>query len=406
MFEPADLHNAKYEDDIRYTVQVHRLILGLIGVWPILEKPRLRERFLKGLLRAVCCLLLSFNLIPWALYMFLILDTFKSRLKMTGALCFYIMVPTMYCTLMLREDSIRKCVKHMEKDWQNVKDANDRKIMLDRAKAGRFILICTTLFLFASGFTYRLIQPIFRGKIIVNGNITIRPLVQGHYYIFFDPQRSPAYEIVFSIHLLIGIFVYIIMASVCGVTALFTMHACGQLEMLATWLENLPNEAQWSKSHVIARRLAAIILHHIRIRRFLQHIQHLIGEMCFIEIIGSTLVLCLLGYYVITGWERNDALSFLTYAIMLASFTFNIFILCYIGEILNSQGNKVYITCCTLDWYWLPSKQARYLILIIAMANYPTKLTAGKVIDLSFSSFGAVIKTAMAYLNLLRTVTV
>ncbi|XP_025265282.1 uncharacterized protein LOC109610063 isoform X2 [Camponotus floridanus] len=399
------LHNAKYEDDIRYTVQVHRLILGLIGVWPIFKKSRLQKRFLKGFVRAMCCLLLSFNLIPWALYMFLILDTFKSRLKMTGALCFYIMVPTMYCTLILREDSIRKCMKHMEKDWQNVKDENDRKIMLDRAKAGRFILICATLFLFASGFTYRLIQPIFRGKIIVNGNVTIRPLVQGHYYIFFDPQRSPAYEIVFSIHLLIGIFIYIIMASVCGVTALFTMHACGQLEMLSTWLENLLNEPQWSQSHVIARRLAAIILHHIRIRRFLQHIQHLIGEMCFIEIIGSTLVLCLLGYYVITGWEQNDALSFLTYAIMLVSFTFNIFILCYIGEILNIQANKVYITCCTLDWYWLPSEQARYLILIIAMANYPTKLTAGKVIDLSFSSFGGVIKTAMAYLNLLRTVT-
>jgi len=126
---------------------VHRLILGLINV---------------------CWLLLSFNLIPWVLYMFLILDTFKSGLRMTGTNCFYIMVPLMYCTLMLRENSIRKCVKHMEKDWQNVRDANDRKIMLDRAKAGRFILICTTLFLFASGFTYRLIQPIFRGKIIVN----------------------------------------------------------------------------------------------------------------------------------------------------------------------------------------------------------------------------------------------
>lgn len=266
MFEPADLYNAKYGDDIRYTVQVHKLILGLIGVWPILEKPRFKKRLLKGLLRTVCCLMLSFNLIPWALYMFLILDTFKSRLRMTGALCFYTMVPTMYCTLMLREDSIRECVKHMEEDWQNVRDANDRRIMLDRAKAGRFILICTILFLFASGFTYRLIQPMFRGKIVVNGNVTIRPLVQGHYYIFFDPQRSPAYEIVFSMHLLIGIFIYIVMASVCGITALFTMHACGQLEMLGTWLENLPNEAQ-SKSHVATRRLAAIILHHIRIRR-------------------------------------------------------------------------------------------------------------------------------------------
>ncbi|CAL1689193.1 unnamed protein product [Lasius platythorax] len=407
MFEPANLRNSNYEDDIRYTVQVHRLILGLIGVWPILEKPRLRKKFLKGLLRAVCCFLLSFNLIPWTLYMFLILDTFKSRLRMLGALCFYSMVSVMYCTLMLREDSIGECVKHIEKDWQNVRDANDRRIMLNKAKAGRYILICTTIFLFTSGFTYRLIQPIVRGKIVVNGNVTIRPLVQGNYFIFFDPQQSPAYEIVFSMHLLTGIVIYTVTTSVCGVTALFTMHACGQLEILAAWLENLPKEDQWSKkSHVAARRLAAIIMHHIRIRRFLHRIQDLIGEMCFIEIIGSTLILCLLGYYVITGWERNDALSFLTYAIMLTSFTFNIFILCYIGEILSTQGSKVYITCCTIDWYCLPSKQARYLILVIAMANYPTKLTAGKVIDLSFSSFGAVVRTAMAYLNLLRTVTV
>lgn len=268
MFEPANLRNSNYEDDIRYTVQVHRLILELIGVWPILEKPRLRKKFLKGLLRAVCCFLLSFNLIPWTLYMFLILDTFKSRLRMLGALCFYSMVSAMYCTLMLREDSIRECVKHIEKDWQNVRDANDRRIMLNKAKAGRYILICTTIFLFTSGFTYRLIQPIVRGKIIVNGNVTIRPLVQGNYFIFFDPQQSPAYEIVFSMHLLTGIVIYTVTTSVCGVTALFTMHACGQLEILAAWLENLPKEDQWSKkSHVAARRLAAIIMHHIRIRR-------------------------------------------------------------------------------------------------------------------------------------------
>ncbi|XP_050457519.1 odorant receptor 83a-like [Cataglyphis hispanica] len=406
MFEPASLHNSNYEDDIRYTVQVHRLILGLIGMWPIFKKVQLRKRLSKVVLRTVRCFLLSFNLIPWALYMFLILDTFKSRLRMIGGLCFYSMVPAMYCTLMLWENNIRECMKHIEKDWQNVRDANDRRIMLDRAKAGRFILICATIFLFTSGFSYRLIQPIIRGKIVVNENITIRPLVQSNYFVFFDPQRSPAYEIVFSMHLLTGIVIYITMASVCGVTSLFTMHACGQLEMLAAWLEDLLNEDQSKNNYVVAQRLAAIIMHHVRIRRFLHRIQNLVGEMCFIEIVGSTLILCLLGYYVITGWERNDALSSLTYAVMLTSFTFNIFILCYIGEILSSQGSKVYITCCTIDWYWLPSKQARHLILMIAMANYSTKLTAGKVFDLSFSSFGAIVRTALAYLNLLRTVTV
>ncbi|XP_067214078.1 odorant receptor 4-like isoform X2 [Linepithema humile] len=370
MIERMNLYNSNYKADIKYTVQVHKVIMGFIGVWPMLEKqPRCQKRLLEGLLRAACCFLLSFNLIPWALYMFVIVDTFSRRLRMLGALCFYSMVPAMYCTLMLRQDRIRECVKHVEEDWRNVRNVNDRKIMLDKARSGRFILICTILFLFTSGFTYRLIQPIVRGKIVVNENVTIRPLVQGNYYIFFDPQHSPAYEIIFSLHLLTGIVIYIVTASVCGVTALFTMHACGQLEMLVTWLENLANENHWSKEYSTHARLALIIAHHVR------------------------------------GWERNDALSFLTYAIMLVSFTFNIFILCYIGEVLSTQGSKVNITCCTTDWYCLPSKEARYLILVIAMASYPTKLTANKVIDLSFSSFGTVVRTAMAYLNLLRTVT-
>lgn len=186
---------------------------------------------------------------------------------MCGALCLYTMVPAMYCALIYQEDRIRECVEHVEEDWRNVKDENDRKIMLDKAKGGRFILITATIFLFTSGFTYRLIQPIARGSIVVNENLTIRPLVQGNYYIFFDPQQSPAYEIVFSVQCLAGIAIYMITASVCGVTALFTIHACGQLEMMISWLENLASDHQLMKDHVAARRLATIIMHHVRIRK-------------------------------------------------------------------------------------------------------------------------------------------
>ncbi|XP_014484216.1 PREDICTED: uncharacterized protein LOC106749359 [Dinoponera quadriceps] len=262
-----EIRNYNCEEDIRYTVQVHRLILRLIGVWPVLEKSWHGKRLLKRLLNCVCCFLLSFNLIPWALHMFVIIDTFKARLRMLGALCFYTMVYVIYCMLIHQEDRIRDCVRHVEEDWRNVKDVNDRKIMLDKAKLGRFILITATLFLFTSGFTHRLIKPIIRGSIVVNENLTIRPLVQGNYYIFFDPQQSPAYEIVFSVQCLSGIVIYIVTASVCGVTALFTMHACGQLEMLISWLENLASDDQLWKDHVAARRLATIILHHVRIRK-------------------------------------------------------------------------------------------------------------------------------------------
>lgn len=39
--------------------------------------------------------------------------------------------------------------------------------------------------------------------------------------------------------------------------------------------------------------------------RFLHQTQDVVGEMCFIEVIGSTLILCLLGYYVITVCRRE-----------------------------------------------------------------------------------------------------
>lgn len=50
----------------------------------------------------------------------------------------------------------------------------------------------------------------------------------------------------------------------------------------------------------------------------------------------------------------------------------------------------MYITSCTLDWYRIPHKTARGLVLVIAVSSVPVKITAGKFMDLSLNSFGAV----------------
>lgn len=50
----------------------------------------------------------------------------------------------------------------------------------------------------------------------------------------------------------------------------------------------------------------------------------------------------------------------------------------------------MYITSCTLDWHRLPHRTARSLVLLIAVSTVPVKITAGKFMDLSLNSFGAV----------------
>ncbi|KAL0117023.1 hypothetical protein PUN28_010117 [Cardiocondyla obscurior] len=85
--------------------------------------------------------------------------------------------------------------------------------------------------------------------------------------------------------------------------------------------------------------------------------------------------------------------------------SFNIFIFCYIGETVTEQCKQVGETVYMTNWYRLPHKTARGLILIISRSNNVIKLTAGKLVYLSIATYGDVMKSSMIYLNMLRTMT-
>lgn len=104
----------------------------------------------------------------------------------------------------------------------------------------------------------------------------------------------------------------------------------------------------------------------------------------------------------------------IAYAIIYVSMVFNIFIFCYIGEIIQEQvrndgvredstssklfsncqivvqgnriGEKVYMT----EWYRLPRKVSLGLVMIISRSNMVVKITAGKFIEISIATFGTV----------------
>ncbi|KAL0117091.1 hypothetical protein PUN28_010140 [Cardiocondyla obscurior] len=82
----------------------------------------------------------------------------------------------------------------------------------------------------------------------------------------------------------------------------------------------------------------------------------------------------------------------------------NMFMFCYTGEQLTVQAERVASTSCELEWYRLPDKKARGIVLVIIMSNMPTKITAGKIMDLSFKTYGDVVKTAVTYFNMLLKV--
>ncbi|CAK9804340.1 Odorant receptor 4 [Anthophora quadrimaculata] len=190
----------------------------------------------------------------------------------------------------------------------------------------------------------------------------------------------------------------------CSLAALCAVHGCGQMEILMSWLQHLV-DGRVDMSETVDGRIASIVSQHVRILNFLALTEKTMQQIAFVEFVGCTMVICLVEYYIISEWDPKELTIALTYVAFLLSIMFNVFMLCYIGEIVAEHCGKVGEMSYMIEWYRLIGNKKLCCVLIIAMSNSSIKLTAGNMFDLSIDTFSEVFKTSMAFLNVLRATT-
>ncbi|EZA52126.1 hypothetical protein X777_09138 [Ooceraea biroi] len=390
-----------------HSVQLNRWFLKPLGAWPRSATTSKNERTLSYVLIFVCYFLIAFTAVPCALNVFFEERDIVLKLRAIGPLSHWIMGAMNYCSLLLRSADIRRCVQHMQRDWQIIKRTCDREIMARNAQLGRLVAGFCAVFMHGGVFSYSIVCGMTTVVVPIGDNRSVEmiQLPVPSYSKFIDARFSPANEIVLMMQVLSTFVVNSTTAGACSLAAVFAMHACGQLDILMTRLNRLVEGEDARTSGSLQRRLADIVDHHLRVLSFIARIEDVMHQICLVELLGCTFNLCMLGYYTITNWSDFDAGRMTSYFIIYVSMAFNIFIFCYIGEILTEQcktvGEKAYMT----DWYNLPHKTALGLLLIIARSSNGIKITAGKLFQLSIATFSDVIKTSIIYLNLLRTMT-
>lgn len=260
------LRNEFYQDDIIYITQLTRNVLSLLGVWPSLNKKiSIGKKIWKFLLILVSYILLYGVLIPGVLF-WLIEQRTRVRIQTIPLILYGFMASGKYSCLIFRQREIRRCLKHIEEDWKFVTNMDARDAMIESAKTGRRLVALCAAFMYGSGLSFRSILPLSKGKIVTPQNITIKPLPCPAYFFSFDIQVSPAYEMIFAMQFLSGIVTYSITIGICGLAAVFVMHACGQLKILVDLMKNVVEE-QWQEKQEVDRKLAKMVEHQIRIRR-------------------------------------------------------------------------------------------------------------------------------------------
>ncbi|XP_076276552.1 odorant receptor 10-like [Lasioglossum baleicum] len=395
----------EHRTNVNLSIQWNRWILRPMGVWPSSDTVSGSEKCSNRLMNLVCYSLISFLFVPCWLFMMLEVENLYDKLKLFGPLSFCVMAYMKYYSLMTHANDIRECIKYIEWDWRNVKYSKDREIMVTNAKFGRRLVKICMFFMYSGFVFYYIALPIRVGRIAVEEqNLTFIPMVFPMTKFMPDTRHRPLNEIFFSIQFFGGIVIHGVAAATCSLVAALAVHACGQVKILLRWLELLI-EGRPDMSKSVDERIASIVSQHVRILKFLSITEMAMRQISFVEFTGCTLNLCLLGYYAIMEWDPNDLTATVTYITILVSLGFNIFIFCYIGDLVAEHCNRVGEVAYMIDWYQLWGNRKRCLILIIAMSNCSTKLTAGKMVELSLSTFGDVVKTAVGFLNMLLALT-
>ncbi|XP_011880197.1 PREDICTED: odorant receptor 63a-like isoform X2 [Vollenhovia emeryi] len=391
--------------DLQLSIQLNRWILKPLGAWPKSNQISSIERYAYALINVICTSLIGFLFVPSAIYLVLEMDDAYNILKLTGPLNFCLMAVVKYSSLIFREDDIRSGIEHIASDWTNTQHYDDRIIMIRNAKFGRRLVTICAFFMYGGATFYYLALPFNNGKITEDGgNLTYRPLMYPVARVIVDARHSPISEIFFWTQCLSGFIVHSITTGACSLAAVFAMHAYGRLEVLMQWIEHLVDGRE-DFCNNIDERLKMIVQQHVRVLHFISLTDKILREISVVEIVGCTLSMCLLGYYLIMEWESKEMTSYVTYIVLYISLTFNIFILCYIGELVGEKCKEIGEVSYMIDWHRLSGRKGLNLILMIAMSNTSIKLTAGNLFELSLSTFGDVVRTSVAYLNMLRTLT-
>lgn len=257
-----------YLVDNEYSIQIIRWILKVINLWPRPVNASVAEKIFSEFLTFGCYILIISTMIPSGLGILIeSRETYEAKLRNIGPLTFWFMAMVNYSFLMIHIDDIRICIEHVKEDWQIVKKKEDREIMLGNAKIGRFIAGFCAVFMHSGVFSYNAIRGLSKDIIYVeNSSVLVRALPYPFYSKILDAHFSPAYEIVFFLQCLSTFVVNSVTVAACGLTAVFVMHACGQLKILMSWLNNFMDEKN-KENTFVRQKFAIIVEHHLRILR-------------------------------------------------------------------------------------------------------------------------------------------
>ncbi|RLU20567.1 ObirOr5-U12 [Ooceraea biroi] len=386
--------------DFVWAIEVNRFGLDLIGLWPTIDKAA-KNSYISDLRVSIIFIIIAFaSGIPfiWSLIrvrsdIMLVMDNLQVTLTIMAGLLKLIIIRW-------KQTALLSIIKMMAEDWIAFKLDTQRDVMMKWARTARLIVICGYI-VTGFGIIVVIIPPYFGIPFRRLSNLTDsdKPLPLQTYY-FYDTDPSPQFELTFLIQAITMFLAAISYTSVDALLGLVILHTCGQLENFKYQLANMIASENFDSA------LRNSMITHVRLIRFTNKIEDIFALLMLGLVLHFGIVFCLHGFLVVsvmTDDQRSDV-SFSRICSVIAGVTVllaHTFLYCGAGEIMTQHCDAVYHAIYDLEWYKLESRKSRNLILLMIRAGEPFRITAGKVIPLTLTTFCSLLKTSVGYISFL-----
>ena len=256
----AIFRNKDYKTDIDYVVKIARTLLTPIGIYPLYGNESKMAKIIARAQTLIVFGLMCFLLVPHFIYTFFDAENLTRLMKVIAAQIFSLLAVIKFWTMIINKDDLRYCLQELEDNWRDVKCEEDRTVMIESAKIGRFCTIAYLGLSYGGALPYHIVLPLTAERIVKEDNSTQLPLPYPSDYVFFVPEDSPGYEMLFVSQILIS---SIILSTNCGVyslIAIYVMHASCLFQVVQRQLETIFEGA--NNVEDFTAKLAIIIENH------------------------------------------------------------------------------------------------------------------------------------------------
>ncbi|XP_019700688.1 odorant receptor 13a-like [Harpegnathos saltator] len=394
------------DQDLSFAIGWNRLNLGLVGIWPDpLQGPGQSGGLSRCRFLIASFLMLGFICIPQSVNLFFIWGNAEMMTENLATANIPVTNAFMKAfTMWHHRKALKPLVDFFYQDWHASKTLYEKVVMLRSASVARKISIwCTVLTQ-----TMVTLYIVLRISVIVRlqRNDPARPLIYTAYFPF-DVSRSPIFELVCLGQILSA---YSSTASYTGTVSFISMlvlHVCGQFLSLRERLKNIADGVKTVEE--FRDELAQIVKRHEHLNWFAKTIEDSFNMVLLMQIFSCTVQLCFQGFQVfniiINGRDESLTFQLIFLAMFVAFILIHLYVYCYIGEMLLVQSTEIGFSAYESNWFNVPGKEARNLLLIMHRSTMPLCLTAGKFGVFSLQMFSKIVRSSLGYLSVLLTVT-